>query len=60
MFCTKAVSEKKQTQKYRKRILRRKLSFLIEHVFFRKIRHNRHFFRQTGRKFFIAEKISFK
>ena len=27
--------------------------------FFPKFRHNRHFFRQTGRKFFIVEKLSF-
>ena len=28
--------------------------------FFEKFRHNRHFFRQHGRKFFIIEKLSFK
>ena len=28
--------------------------------FFRKFRHNRHFFRQSGRKFFISGKLPFK
>ena len=40
-------------------ILRQILIFYDFHVFFRKIRHNRHIFRQFGRKFFIVEKLSF-
>ena len=32
----------------------------LKNVFFRKIRHNRHFFRQSGQKFFIVEKLFFK
>ena len=38
-------------------ILRQILIFYDFHVFFRKIRHNRHIFRQFGRKFFNRRKI---
>ena len=62
MSCAKAVSEKKiRPQKCQKRILRGKFSFRVKkYFFFRKIRQNRHFFRQNSRKFSIVEKLSFK
>ena len=37
-----------------------KTEFFENFVFFQKDRHNRHFFRQNGRKIFIVEKLSFK
>ena len=39
---------------------RKKTEFLEKYFFFRNFRHNRHFFRQNGQKFFFTGKISFK
>ena len=52
-----SLRKKIRPQKYQKRILRGKLSFLFKKkIFFWKIRHNRHIFRQTGQNFLSSEK----
>ena len=61
VFCTEAVSEKIPTTKLLKTDSTMKIEIFGEKsFFFRKNRHNRHFFRQTGRNFFIVGKLSFK
>ena len=62
MFCSKAVSEKKFDHKnIRNQFYNQNRVFGKKNIFFsRKVRHNRHFFRQNGQKFSIVEKLSFK
>ena len=59
-LCSMTILEENLTKKCQNRIVELKLIFCVKIIFFRKIRHNRHFFRQTGRNFFIVEKCSFK